>query len=87
MALCLFAFSTSVAFGGDQKVQAPAASKAQAPAKGQESAPLGKIVTQTTITKKYVPVQKHRRLVFRQLGASKVETCTNCVSCPNCNQK
>lgn len=88
MALCVLTLSAGFAFGGDQKAQAPAAPKAQAPAaKGQqESNPIGKIVTQTTITKEYVPVQRHRRLVFRQIGSSKVETCTNCVNCPNCQK-
>jgi len=90
MALCVFALSANFAFAGD-KGQAPAAPKAQAPAapsKGQAPAAAApaKIVTQTVITREYVPVEKHRRLFFRQLGASRVETCTNCVTCPNCQK-
>lgn len=86
MALCVFAFSANFAFAGD-KGQAPAASKTQAPAAPAKSqAAPTKIVTQTVITREYVPVEKHRRLFFRQIGASKVETCTNCVNCPNCQK-
>jgi len=88
-ALLGLALTAGVAFAGDKgqapaKTQAPAApSKGQAPA----AAPLpAKIVTQTVITREYVPVEKHRRLFFRQIGASKVETCTNCVNCPNCQK-
>ncbi len=79
--------TAGVAFAGDQKAQAPAASKAQAPAASKAQAPIpAKIVTQTVITKEYVPVEKRRKLLFRQLGSSKVETCTNCVDCPNCKK-
>ena len=95
--------TAGVAFAGDQKAQAPAASKAQAPAASKAQAPAAskaqapaaskaqapipaKIVTQTVITKEYVPVEKRRKLLFRQLGSSKVETCTNCVDCPNCKK-
>lgn len=78
-ALLGLVLTAGVAFAGDQKAQAPAASKAQAPIPA-------KIVTQTVITKEYVPVEKRRKLLFRQLGSSKVETCTNCVDCTNCKK-
>ena len=92
-ALLGLALTAGVAFAGDKgqapaKAQAPAAPKAQDASKGQApvaSAPT-KIVTQTTITREYVPVEKRRRLFFKQFGPSKVETCTNCVTCPNCQK-
>ena len=74
-ALLGLVLTAGVAFAGE-KGQAP---KAQAPVPA-------KIVTQTVITKEYVPVEKRRKLLFRQLGSSKVETCTNCVDCPNCKK-
>ena len=86
-ALLGLVLTAGVAFAGDQKAQAPAASKAQAPAASKAQAPIpAKIVTQTVITKEYVPVEKRRKLLFRQLGSSKVETCTNCVDCTNCKK-
>ena len=61
----------------DQKAQAPAA-KAQSPSKG-ETQPFSRIVTETTIVREYAPVQRHKRLFFRQVGPSKVTTsCTEC---------
>ena len=76
-ALLGLVLTAGVAFAGDQKAQAPAASKAQAPAASK---------AQAVITKEYVPVEKRRKLLFRQLGSSKVETCTNCVDCTNCKK-
>ena len=86
-----FAFSASFVFAGDKgqvpaKSQAPAAPKTQDAAKGQAPAAPAKIVTQTTITKEYMPVERHRRLFWRQVGPSKVQTCLNCVGCPNCQK-
>lgn len=86
-ALLGLVLTAGVAFAGDQKAQAPVASKAQAPAASKAQAPIpAKIVTQTVITKEYVPVEKRRKLLFRQFGSSKVETCTNCVDCTNCKK-
>ena len=86
--------SAGVAFAGDKgqspaKTQAPVAPKAQDANKGQAPAATpvpAKIVTQTVITREYAPVEKHRRLFFRQVGPSRVQTCTNCVTCPNCQK-
>ena len=94
-ALLGLALTAGVAFAGDQKgqapakAQAPAAPKAQDASKGQAPAATpvpAKIVTQTVITREYAPFEKHRRLFFRQVGPSRVQTCTNCVTCPNCQK-
>lgn len=81
MTICAFTLFSGVALGGDQKAQAPAT-----PAKSQAASFPSKIVTQTVITREYVPVEKRRKLFFKQFGSSKVETCTNCVNCPNCQK-
>ncbi len=86
--LGLFAFA-SFAFAGqkgqapsqDTKAQAPAPAKTQAPAKGQDAgksaAPTpARIVTVTEVTREYAPVQKHRKLLFKQVGPSKVYSTT-----------
>ena len=84
--LGLFAFA-SFAFAGqkgqapsqDTKAQAPAPAKTQSPAKGQDAgkgtAP-ARIVTVTEVTREYAPVQKHRKLLFKQVGPSKVYSTT-----------
>jgi hypothetical protein len=88
-ALLGLVLTAGVAFAGEKgqapKAQAPAAPVAKETPKAQAPVP-AKIVTQTVITKEYVPVEKRRKLLFRQLGSSKVETCTNCVDCTNCKK-
>jgi len=78
-----FVFSASFVFAGD-KGQLPAAPKPQDASKGQAPAASvpAKIITQTVITREYVPVEKHRRLFFKQFGPSRIETMT----CPNCQK-
>ena len=86
--------TAGVSFAGDKgqvpsKTQAPVAAKGQDAGKAQAPAATpvpSKIVTQTVITREYVPVERHRRLFFKQSGPSRVQTCTNCVTCPNCQK-
>ena len=80
MAVLAWLCSFGVIFAGDEKKpQAPSkpAAKTQSPSKGSESVAVpSRIVTVTEITREYAPVQKHRKLFFRQVGNAKVLTHT-----------
>lgn len=88
--------ASSIAFGGDEKGQSPAApKKAQAAAapktqstgKAQASSTPQVIVAKSVkqVERTYVPVQRRNRLFLRQIGVNRSNSCSTCTTCECAN--